>query len=178
METVKIHDKYFKKYIGQTQIAQRTDEISRQISDEYKAKRPIFVVVLNGAFVFASEVFRRFHGDAEVLFVRVSSYEGTKSTGKINQISGIDTIPENRDLIVVEDIVDTGFTLDYLMKELRLKNPASIKIASLLFKPNSYKGNLTIDYVGFSIPNEFVVGYGLDYNYLGRNLPDIYHIVS
>lgn len=135
------------------------------------------MVVLNGAFIFASEVFKRVTCDAEVLFVRVSSYEGTKSTGKISHVSGIDTIPEGRDLIVVEDIVDTGLTLDFLMKELHLKKPATIKIVSLLFKPGSYKGNLSIDYIGFTIPNEFVVGFGLDYNYLGRNLQDIYHIV-
>lgn len=178
MENIKIHDKFFTPYIKNAKIEARSQEIADQISLEYKDKQPIFVVVLNGAFVFASEVFKRVQCPCEVLFVRVSSYEGTQSTGKINHVSGLDTIPENRHLIVVEDIVDTGFTLDFLLKELNTKTPKSTKIVSLLYKPDAFKGSFTIDYIGFTIPNEFVVGFGLDYNYLGRNLPDIYHIVA
>ncbi len=178
MENIKIHDKYFTPYIKNAKIEARSKEIADQISLEFKDKQPIFIVVLNGAFVFASEVFKRVQCSCEVLFVRVSSYEGTHSTGKINHVSGLDTIPVNRDLIIVEDIVDTGFTLNFLLNELKTKSPTTIKIASLLFKPEAFKGSFTVDYIGFTIPNEFVVGFGLDYNYLGRNLPDIYHIVD
>lgn len=176
MDSVKIHDKVFSPYLSKIEIERKCEEIAFKISQEYQGKQAILIVVLNGAFLFAAEIFKRISCPMEVLFVRVSSYEGTKSTGKISHVSGIETIPEGKDLIIVEDIVDTGFTLSFLKKELTAKKPKSIKIASLLLKPDAYQGTDTIDYIGFSIPNEFVVGFGLDYNYLGRNLPEIYKL--
>lgn len=151
-------------------------ELSKQIQNEYANKNPIFIGILNGSFLFFADLIRHFQGDCEVAFLRVKSYQGTESTGEVKSVFGLDKSIENREVIIVEDIVDSGVTLDRIIKDLNKLNPASIKVASLLFKPNAYKMDIPVDYIGFKVGNEFLVGYGLDYDELGRNLQDLYVI--
>lgn len=176
METIKILDKEFVPYLSESEIQTRIKELGSQLTQEYKGKRPVLLGVLNGCFRFVADLVTHVDLTCEVSFVKLSSYEGTSTTGQVKELSGINTPLKGRDVIVVEDIVDTGTTLDYLMKILEGHEPASVKIATLLYKPAAYKGQHTIDYSGFDIPNLFVVGYGLDYDEIGRNLNEIYQI--
>lgn len=172
--SVQLGDLHFTPFITAERIAQRVKELGQQITKDYQGRRPLIITILNGSFIFSSDLVRAMEIDCEVQFMKVSSYEGTQSTGKLKSV--FDTLPalEGQDVILIEDIVDQGHTIDYLIQTLTEKNPASIKIASLLLKPEAYKYTHPIDYLGFEIPNDFVVGYGLDYNQMGRNLPAIY----
>ena len=164
----------FEPYIKREKIDARIAELGKEITRDYAEKKPVFICVLNGAFPFASDLFRAFEGDAEIDFIRLKSYEGTSTTGVVKEVLGLNRPIEGRDVIVVEDIVDTGHTIDKLVSDLKQKNPASVKIATLLFKPESLVKDVNPDYVGFAIPKKFIIGFGLDLDGLARNLNDIY----
>jgi hypoxanthine phosphoribosyltransferase len=174
MDDVTILDKTFTIMISRKEIESRIHDIARQINMEYKDKNPIFIGVLNGAFLFMADLFRNIETPCELSFIRIASYSGTASTGKMKNIVGLSGNLTGRHVIIVEDIVDTGETMTYLMNELMQHQPASIKLATLLFKPAALKKPVKVDYAGFEIAPAFVVGYGLDYDGYGRNLQDIY----
>jgi hypoxanthine phosphoribosyltransferase len=171
---VKLGDKSFRLYKSESEIIAAVRNVAHQINDDYIGKRPLLVPVLNGSFIFAADLIKELMLDCEVSFIKASSYRGVTSTGDVLSLIGLNDNIEGRHLIIIEDIVDTGNTLAAILPHMREKNPASLKIASLLLKPSSLQHDIQIDYVGIEIPNEFVVGYGLDYNGLGRNLRDIY----
>lgn len=170
------HDLTFETYLDSQRIAQRVAELGKQIKKDYDGKRPLIISVLNGAFVFTADLVRAIDLECEVVFVRFSSYQGTSSSGEIKTVYGVDIPLEGRHVIVVEDIVDSGRTLNHFLKDLSAKKPASVRLAALLLKPDALKFPLRVDYLGFEIPDKFVIGYGLDYDELGRNLPDIYQL--
>ena len=170
------HDLTFVPFIGHAEIAERIAELGKKITEDYRGERPIFMGVLNGAFPFVADLVRACDVECEVEFVRLKSYSGTSSTGEIRTVLGMKIPVEGRHVIVVEDIVDSGRTLDYFLKDVLAKNPASVRLASLLLKPECLKFPVKVDYLGFEIPNKFVIGYGLDYDGLGRNLPDVYQL--
>lgn len=176
MQKLKIHDKVFKPYLKEEAIMEIVNRLSTKLSKDYADKSPLFLVVLNGSFIFAADLLRKMTIECELSFVKLSSYSGTSSSGSIKQLIGLNEELVDRHLIIVEDIVDTGTTLEYLLQELQKRKAASVKVISLLFKPEAFKKSFTIDYAGLEIPNDFIVGYGLDYNGLGRNLKDIYVI--
>jgi len=178
MSTIKVHDKIFKPYITREQIEQRVKELGAQIDKDYAGVRPIFISVLNGSFVFAADLFRCITIDAEISFIKLASYKGTSSTGHVVTAIGMEERLENRHVIILEDIVDTGKTLSAFIPEIMQRHPASLKIAAFLTKPEALQHNVRTDYVGFEIPNNFVVGYGLDYDGLGRNLPELYTLAE
>lgn len=177
MSKITIHGKEFVPYLSEGQIKERVGALGVEINSNYDGKNPLFVGVLNGCFRFAAELMNHIGINSEINFVKLNSYRGTESSGKISTQIGLNSDVEGRHLIILEDIVDTGNTIEHLMEGLRAENPASIKVATLLYKPEAYHGDIKLDYVGFEIPNLFVVGYGLDYDGLGRNLNDIYQIV-
>jgi len=179
MNSVQIEDKDFEIFLENDQINKRTRLIGIQLNVDYEDRCPIIIGVLNGSFVFMADLLKEIDISCEIAFIRVSSYKGTGSTGKIKETFGLPDNLHNRDIIVVEDIVDTGLTLKYILEKVRLQDPASVKVCSLLLKPAALLAPVPeLEYIGFEIPNEFVVGYGLDYNGLGRNLKDIYSAVS
>ncbi len=173
-QLVTLHDKQFKPYLSEQQIAEAVKKMAKQIEHDFKDESPYFLVVLNGAFMFASDLLKAFGKHCEVAFIKVSSYQGTKSTGQVNLLSGINQEVKNKQVVLIEDIVETGTTIEVLLEELKTAGAASVRIASLLFKKELYHKAFPIHYSGISIGNEFVVGYGLDYNGLGRNLKEIY----
>lgn len=173
-----IRDKSFAKFITDDQIQEAISRLAGQIDTEYKGKTPIFLIVLNGAFIFASDLIKKVTVECEMAFVRLSSYKGTQSTGVVNEMLGVDIDLEGRYVIVVEDIVDTGLTLQHFLKRIASHKPAEVKIAACLIKPEAFKADYTVDFSCFSIPNDFVVGYGLDYDGLGRNSSDIYKLAE
>lgn len=164
----------FEPYIENATIRERIAEIANEIGKDIKSDNPLFICVLNGAFPFAADLFRAYEGNAEITFVRLSSYEGTSTTGNIKEIFGLTESIEGRDVILVEDIIDTGNTIVKLTNDLTAMNPASLHIATLLFKPDSLKVEVKPDYVGFEIPSKFIIGFGLDIDGMARNLPDIW----
>lgn len=175
MNTIQIEDKEFEIFLENDNICKRTRLIGIQLNVDYENRCPIFIGVLNGSFLFMADLLKEITVSCEVGFIKVSSYEGTESSGKIKQAFGLPSDLFERDVILVEDIVDTGFTLDYIIAEIQKQKPASVKVCALLLKPKALKAPIEeLEYVGFEIANEFVVGYGLDYNGLGRNLKDIY----
>lgn len=176
MSKISIYGKEFVPYLSQGQINERIKVIGAQINTDYDGKNPLFVGVLNGCFRFAAELMNHIGISSEINFVKLTSYRGTESTGKMSSHIGLNSNVEDRHLIILEDIVDTGNTIEHLMEGLQAEKPASIAIATLLYKPEAYHGDVGLDYVCFEIPNLFVVGYGLDYDGLGRNLNDIYQI--
>lgn len=176
MAEIKVHDKYFIPWLSEDVIEQRVKEIATEINNDYSGKKPLFIGVLNGAFMFASELFKNIHIDAEISFIKLASYKGTKSTGQVITAIGLDMDLTGRDIIIVEDIIDTGKTLTEFLPQIRNQQPASLKIAVLLHKPEATVYPINIDYCCFSIPNKFVVGYGLDYNGLGRNISSLYQL--
>lgn len=178
LASIKIDDLYFKPYIAESEIKKQINVISEKICAEYKDKKPLLLAILNGSFLFAADLIRELNIDCEITFIKASSYSGTKSTNELALTLGPSDDLKDRNVIIIEDIVDSGHSLGVLLPLIESKNPSSIKIASLLFKPSAFKGNFNVDYIGFEIPNDFIVGYGLDYNGLGRNLKDIYVIES
>jgi len=177
MGTIRVHDKQFQTYLSEAEIQQRIKILAEKISEEYKGRRPLFIAILNGSFMFAADLFKYLDIDAEISFIKLASYKGMKSSGKIVTSIGLEQDLFRRDVIIVEDIVDTGKTLHDFLPQLQHQQPASLKIVCLLHKPEATQFPLTLDYVGFSIPNKFVVGYGLDYDGLGRNYKEIYQLV-
>jgi hypoxanthine phosphoribosyltransferase len=162
-----------------SQIKTGVEHIAARINSDYAGKEILFIAVLNGSFMFASELVRKVKPLCRISFVKIASYQGDSSEGVIRELIGLKEDLNDKHVVLVEDIVDTGFTLEHVMKQIKSNyKPASIAIASLLFKPQSYRKSIVIDYVGFEIPNDFVVGWGLDYNGYGRNLEDIYSIVE
>ena len=174
MKEVTYNGLTFEPYITRERIQARIEELAREITAEFAGKKPLFLCVLNGAAPFASELFLNVETDAEITFIRLKSYEGTSSTGTVKEVMGLTEDIAGRPVIVVEDIVDTGNTIRRLVDDLEARNPAQVKIATLLFKPESLRCDVTPDYVGFAIPPKFIIGYGLDLDGLARNLKDIY----
>ncbi|BDD05892.1 hypoxanthine phosphoribosyltransferase [Aureibacter tunicatorum] len=175
---MKVLDKNFKVFISQEQIAQRVKELGEMISKDYQDKNPLFISVLNGSFVFTADLMRELDILPQVSFIKVSSYEKMSSTGSVKEHIGLNENVFNRHLILVEDIVDTGNTIVKLYEMFKELGPASIEVASALLKPEAYKKEINVKYVGFEIPNKFVLGYGLDYDGYGRNLKDIYQLAE
>ncbi|RZS99923.1 adenylate kinase [Aquimarina brevivitae] len=173
---IKLQDLAFEPFIDQQQIEQSITKLSADLSIHFADKTPLFLAVLNGAFMFASEVAKRFEGAAEFSFIKVASYSGTESTEEVKELIGLQTKVTDRSVVILEDIVDTGNTVEFVNRYLRQLGCKNIKIATLFFKPEAYKKEITIDYIGITIPNRFIVGYGLDYNGLGRNLTDVYQL--
>jgi hypoxanthine phosphoribosyltransferase len=177
MSHIKVHDKQFEIYLPESTIQQRVKEMANAINKDYEGKRPLFIAILNGSFIFASDLFRQLSIEAELCFIKLASYKGMKSSGKVVTSIGLEEDLFGKDVVIVEDIVDTGKTLHEFLPKLQHQQPRSLKIASLLHKAEATTYPLHIDYVGFEIPNKFVVGYGLDYGGLGRNLKEIYQVV-
>lgn len=173
---IQINDKSFDVFIQESEIAAKILEISSTINAEYKDKELVFIAILNGAFMFASDLMKNITIPCEISFVKVSSYEGMSTSGRVDELIGLNTIIENKHVIILEDIVDTGITIDKIRTLLTIENPASLKVCTLLYKPSAFAGKHAPELVGFSIPNKFVVGYGLDYDEKGRNLKEIYQI--
>jgi len=176
MSTIKVHDKYFVPYLSENEIQQKIQRLALQLSKDYKDAKPLFIAILNGSFMFASDLFKHLNIDAEICFIKLASYKGTRSTGQVFTAIGLDMDITHRHVIVLEDILDTGKTLNHFLPQLKNQQPASLKIAVLLHKPEATVYPVKIDYCCFSIPDKFVVGYGLDYNGLGRNLASIYRL--
>ena len=176
MKKVTLEEKHFKLFIESNKILSKIDLLSLKINEHYSNKKPIFICVLNGAFLFASELIKRFDHECEVSFVKLSSYDGTNSSGVVKNLIGLNENIKGRNLIIVEDIVDTGNTIDSLCDNFKTHEPKSLEIATLLFKPDAYRKNIPIKYPAINVGNEFLVGFGLDYNGIGRNLQDIYII--
>ncbi|MBP6090815.1 MAG: hypoxanthine phosphoribosyltransferase [Crocinitomicaceae bacterium] len=173
---IQINDKSFDVFIQESEIAAKILEISSTINTEYKDKELVFIAILNGAFMFASDLMKNITIPCEISFVKVSSYEGMSTSGRVDELIGLNTNIENKHVIILEDIVDTGITIDKIRTLLTIENPASLKVCTLLYKPSAFAGKHAPELVGFSIPNKFVVGYGLDYDEKGRNLKEIYQI--
>ncbi len=176
MTTVKVFDKTFIPYLPEALILEKIRELAQQLNADYADKRPLFIAVLNGSFMFAADLFKEVSIEAEICFIKLASYKGTKSTGHVITAIGLDTDITNRHVIILEDIIDTGKTMNEFLPQLYNQHPASLKVAVLLHKPDAGIFPVNIDYCCFSIPNKFVLGYGLDYDGLGRNLREIYQL--
>lgn len=176
MPDVQVHDKTFTPFITADRIQKRVAELGAEIDRDYSGMQPLLIGVLNGSVIFMADLLRHIKTSCEIGFIRVSSYHGTESSGKVRNVMGINDDISGRHVIIVEDIVDTGDTAVYLIDEIKKKNPASLKFATILFKPTALRHSIKPEYVGFEIPPAFVVGYGLDYDGLGRNLADIYQL--
>ncbi|GJM34873.1 MAG: hypoxanthine phosphoribosyltransferase [Saprospiraceae bacterium] len=175
---IQLHDLQFRPYLQAAEIQKRVQELGSELKQQYAGQNPLFLGVLNGAFVFAADLIRACDFECEVSFIKLSSYRGTRSTGNVATLIGLEQSIEGRHLIIVEDIVDSGKTMHSLLPDLKAMGIASAAICTLLVKPDAMQYDLNVQYVGFEIPSKFVVGYGLDYNQLGRNLPDIYQLVK
>jgi hypoxanthine phosphoribosyltransferase len=178
MHTVQVLDKVFGKFINSDKILASVDNVANKLSADYKGKVPLFLCVLNGSFMFASDLMKKYKGDCEISFIKLSSYKGTQSTEEVKTVIGLNQEIKGRHLVILEDIIDSGITITHLVKDLARYEPESLKVATLLLKPDALRTNIKPDYVGLEIPNDFIIGYGLDYNGYGRNLPDIYKIVE
>jgi len=178
MAIIKVKDKDFEISIDASVIAAAVKRMAIEINRDYEGKHPLFLAILNGSFVFAADLIRKITIPCEISFVKLASYSGTASTEDVKELIGLNEEITGRHLVIVEDIVDTGITLEKLLKDIEKFEPASVRLACLTFKEKAFKKSFRIDYLGITIPNEFVVGYGLDYDGYGRNLPDIYKIVK
>jgi hypoxanthine phosphoribosyltransferase len=178
MESVQLADKSFQSFISASQINKKIKLLSAQINKDYAGKKPIFVAILNGSFMFCSDLLKQIELECKVSFLKLSSYDGMSTTGNVRQLIGLNEDIKGQDLIVLEDIMDTGLTLAAILKELAILQPSSIQVCTLLYKPAANQTNYVPSYIGFEVGNEFLVGYGLDYNGLGRNLPEIYQYKS
>lgn len=174
MKTVTYNGLTFKPFITSEQIAERVKAIAGEITENYRGKNPLIVCVLNGAFPFAADLFMNLDTEAQIAFVRLQSYQGTESSGTVRQVMGLTEPVYGRDVIIVEDIIDTGRTMAKFLADVHAQNPDSVKVATLLFKPDALQVDLKPDYVGFTIPSKFIIGYGLDLDGQARNLRDIY----
>jgi hypoxanthine phosphoribosyltransferase len=177
MAIINVHDKQFETYLSDEVIGQRIRELAAAINADYAGRRPLFIAILNGSFMFASDLFKHLNIEAELCFIKLASYKGMKSSGNVVTSIGLEDDLFDKEVIIVEDIVDTGKTLHNFLPKLQHQQPKSLKIATLLHKKEATAYPLTLDYVGFEIPDKFVVGYGLDYDGLGRNLKEIYQLV-
>jgi hypoxanthine phosphoribosyltransferase len=178
MELIQVHDKKFTPYLSAAQIEEQVNRLAAEINEDYKGKKPLFIAILNGSFMFASDLFKEINIEAEICFIKLASYKGIKSSGQVITAIGLDVDLVGREIIIVEDIVDTGNTLSQFLPQLYHHQPASLKIAALLHKPDALVHPIKIDYLGFSVPNKFLLGYGLDYDGLGRNIKEIYQLVE
>ena len=178
MDSIKIKDKSFRVSIPEAEIKTRVKALAEQMSKDLEGKNPIFLAVLNGAFIFAADLMREMTIPCEISFVKLASYQGTTSTGKVKEVFGINEDLSGRTVVIVEDIVESGQTMKQMIESLGTRNPESVRICTLFFKPEKLKEDLNLDYVAFSIPDDFILGYGLDYDGLGRELKDVYSIVE
>lgn len=178
MKEVTVLDKRFRVSISENEIQKQIKNLANTINSDLKGKDVIFLGILNGSFMFASDLFKFIDLPCQITFLKLASYQGTTSSGNVKRLIGINENIEGKTVVILEDIIDTGNTLDNIIKQLKGYEPAEIKIATLLHKPEAYVKDIPIDYIGFSIPNDFIVGYGLDYDGFGRNLGDIYTIIE
>jgi len=176
MSTIQVLDKTFEPYLKEAAIQEKITELAGQLNQDYTGKRPLFLSILNGSFLFTADLFKQITIEAEVSFIKLASYKGTSSTGNVITAIGLDINVKDRHIIILEDIIDTGKTLHHYLPQLESMQPASVKIAVLLNKKEALIYPVQIDYACFDIPNKFVVGYGLDYDGLGRNSRDIYQL--
>ncbi|MCR5887046.1 hypoxanthine phosphoribosyltransferase [Hymenobacter sp. J193] len=175
--TITLHDKQFAPYLSAAQLQACVGELAARLNQDYAGKQPLFVAVLNGSFMFAADLLKQLHIPCEITFIRVASYVGTGSTGKVQEVMGLYESLTDRHVVLLEDIVDTGHTMRMLLDTLGAQNPASLEVATLFLKPECLQHELDLRYIGREIPNDFIVGYGLDYDGLGRNYPDVYTVV-
>lgn len=178
MERIKVKDKEFKLLLSEEQIKEAIKNIAEKINNDLTGKNPVFLAVLNGSFMFASDLMKNIRIPSEISFVKLASYEGMESGGKVKEVFGLSERIDGRTVVVVEDIIDSGRTMQQLLSSLSTRNPAEIRIATFLLKPDALQCDLKIDYVAFEIPNDFVVGFGLDYDGYGRNFGAVYTLVS
>ncbi|MBU2650369.1 MAG: hypoxanthine phosphoribosyltransferase [Bacteroidetes bacterium] len=176
METIQVKDKKFGIFIPYARIQEVIDSMAVRLNRDLAEKNPLFVVVLNGAFVFAADIYRRLEFDSEISFVKLASYRGTQTTGVVRELIGLDNDLQGRTVVILEDIIDSGYTMAYALKKFREMGATEVLIAALLFKPDAFKENYKIDYLGMEIPNDFIVGFGLDYDGHGRHYRDIYKV--
>lgn len=178
MSVIQVNGKKFEPYLSAAKIQERIEALAAEINTEYHGKRPLFIAILNGSFMFASDLFKEISIDAEICFIKLASYKGTRSTGNVITSIGLDEPLLNRHVVIIEDIVDTGNTLNKFLPQLHNQQPASLKIAALLHKPEAMEHPIKIDYLGFNVPNKFLLGFGLDFDGLGRNLAEIYQLIE
>ncbi len=178
MPVITVNNKDFVPYLDASEIQKQVQRIADEINRDYKGKRPLFIAILNGSFMFASDLFKLIEIEAEINFIKLASYKGTKSTGNVVTSIGLDESLKDKHVIILEDIVDTGKTLHEFLPQLINQQPASLKIAALLHKPEALVHDIRIDYLGFNVPNKFLLGYGLDFDGLARNLKEIYQLVE
>lgn len=178
MNTIEVNNKKFTPYITAAKISEQINTLAADLNRDYAGKRPLFIAILNGSFMFAADLFKALTIEAEICFIKLASYKGTKSTGNVITSIGLDEPLNGRHVVIVEDIVDTGKTLHEFLPQLFNQQPASLKIAALLHKPEALAHPVKIDYLGFNVPNKFLLGYGLDFDGLGRNLKEIYQLVE
>lgn len=178
MSVIQVHDKQFEPYISAEKLQERIKELAAGLNEDLKGEKPLFIAILNGSFMFAADLFKYLTIEAEISFIKLASYKGMKSTGNVVQAIGLDEDLYGRTVVILEDIVDTGKTLSQFLPQLEHQQPKKLVVASLLTKPEALQYPIKIDYLGFSVPNKFLLGYGLDYDGLGRNLPEIYKLVE
>ncbi len=178
MSVIKVNGKQFQPYLTASEIDKQINRLGSEINKEYEGKRPLFIAILNGSFMFAADLFKVLTIDAEICFIKLASYKGTRSSGHVITSIGLDESLKDRHVVILEDIVDTGKTLNEFLPQLKDQQPASLRIAALLHKPDATLYPLKIDYLGFSVPNKFLLGYGLDFDGLGRNLKEIYQLIG
>jgi len=174
MDTLKVLDKTFVSFIPDAQIQEAVAKLAAELDRELDGKKPLFLAVLNGSFIFAADLYKQITIPSRISFVKMASYSGTGSTGQVDQVIGLSESVENQHIVILEDIIDTGLTMVKMLNILKSMNPASVRVTTLLFKPDAFKADFKIDDIGIEIPNKFVVGYGLDYDGYGRNSKDIY----
>ncbi len=176
MTTIQVHDKKFIPFINEADLQARIKEMAKQLSHDLRGEHPLFIGILNGSFMFAADIFKHLNIEAEISFIKLASYKGTKSTGNVITAIGLEEDVYGRTVVIVEDIVDTGKTLSQFLPQLEHQQPKKLMVVALLHKPDAVTHPVKIDYLGFSVPNKFLLGYGLDYDGLGRNLPEIYQL--
>ena len=178
MKRIKLLDREFELSIPFKEIDSAIEKIAVKMNEELAGKDPLMICILNGSFMFAADLMKKVDFPCEISFVKLSSYEGTGTTGTVKELIGLTEDIEGRTIVILEDIIDTGITIEKIIKQLKGYSPKDLKVASMLFKPEACKANIDVDYIGLEIPNDFIVGYGLDYDGYGRNLPDIYTVVE